>query len=65
MRPEDRLEMASLLEQEALLHRHGFEPVPENGGELWISLGTDGIPQLWTRAQALEELAAREREGAR
>ena len=30
---EDRLEMASHLNQEALLHRHGFDLIPEKGGE--------------------------------
>ncbi len=61
MTPEDLAEMRRRLSQEELLIRHGFEPVPENGGELWISCLPGGEPELWTRARALEELTALDR----
>ena len=61
MRPEDRAEMQHRLNQEELLIRRGFEPIPENGGELWISCEPGGAPELWTRAQALAELAVLDR----
>ena len=64
MTPEDLREMQRRLSQEHLLHAHGFAPVLEGGRELWIR-----DLELYTRGRALvsalEELAAREREGAR
>ena len=56
MIPEDLVEVSRRLNQEELLIHRGFEPIPENGGELWISCEPGGVPELWTRAQALEEL---------
>ncbi len=38
--------------QEHLLHRTGFEPLPEDGRELW----TKDL-ELYTRSRALEVLA--------
>jgi hypothetical protein len=54
--PEDLAQMASHLEGEALLHAHGFKPTPKNGGELWISYLHNGVPELWTRRQALDRI---------
>lgn len=61
MIPEDRAEMQHRLNQEELLISRGFEPIPENAGELFISCAPGGVPELWTRAQALEELAVLDR----
>ena len=48
MNPEDLQEMARRLEQEALLHAHGFEPVLPDGRELWTR-----DYELFTRCRAL------------
>ena len=48
MNPEDLQEMARRLEQEALLHGHGFESVLPGGRELWAR-----DDELYTRCRAL------------
>ena len=64
MTPEDLAEMQRRLNQEILSFRSGFAPVLEGGRELFAR-----DLELYTRGRALvsalEELAAREREGAR
>ena len=67
MTPEDLAEMGRWLEQEALLHRSGFEPVLPDGRELWMR-----DLELFSRGRALvvslEELAGegeRDRESVR
>jgi hypothetical protein len=62
--PEDLAQMASHLEGEALLHAHGFKPTPRDGSELWISYLLNGVPELWTRRQALDRIEDLQREEA-
>ncbi len=52
MIPEDLAQMARRLEQEALLHAAGFEPIRPNARELF----TRDL-ELYTRSRALEVLA--------
>ena len=65
VRPEDMTEMQRRLNQDELLIRHSFKPVPKNGGELWISYLPDGVPGLWTQRQALNCIQDLQREEAR
>jgi hypothetical protein len=65
MTPQDRAQMTRHLEGEALLRAHDFQPAPRNGGELWISYPPDGVPELWTRRQALDRIEDLQREDAR
>ncbi len=64
MIPEDRAEMQRRLNQEESLIGHGLEPIPESASELWISCEPGGIPELWTRRQALARIEQVRREGA-
>ena len=61
---EELQNMTRRLEQEALLHRHGFKPVPKNGGELCISYLLGDVLELWTRRQALDRIEDLQREEA-
>ena len=68
MTPEDLQDVSRHLDKERLLFVAGFEPILPDGRELWTRTGAEH-PELYTRGHALvvalEELAAREREGAR
>jgi hypothetical protein len=51
---EDHIEMRRRFAEEELLQGAGFEPAPDDGGELWVRR-EDGLRRLYTRQQALEE----------
>ena len=54
MTREDREEMRLRFEEEELLHGAGFEPAPDDGGELWVR--REGrLLALYTRPEALAE----------
>ncbi len=62
MTPEDLAEVSRRLEQEALLHQHGFAPVEPAARELWVK-----DDELFTRSRALVvalQILAGEGEGA-
>ncbi len=54
MTHEDREEMRRRFEEERLLHDGGFEPAPDDGGELWVRR-EGGLLALYTRPEALRE----------
>ena len=58
MTEEDRNEMGLRFAEEELLQEAGFEPAPDDGGELWVRR-EDGLLALYTRPGAL----AKAREG--
>jgi hypothetical protein len=51
---EDREEMRRRFAEEELLQKTGFEPAPDDGGELWVRR-EDGLLRLYTRPEALCE----------
>jgi hypothetical protein len=51
---EDSEEMRRRFEEEELLQGAGFEPAPDDGGELWVRR-EDGLLALYTRPEALAE----------
>jgi hypothetical protein len=51
---EDHVEMRRRFGEEELLREVGFEPAPDDGGELWVRR-EEGLLRLYTRPQALQE----------
>jgi hypothetical protein len=51
---EDRIEMRRRFAEEELLQEAGFEPAPDDGGELWVRR-EGGLLALYTRPEALRE----------
>jgi hypothetical protein len=51
---DDHLEMRRRFAEEELLREAGFEPVPDDEGELWVRR-EEGLRRLYTRQQALQE----------
>jgi len=51
---EDHIEMRRRFDEEHLLQEHGFEPAPDDGGELWVRR-EEGLLRLYTRPEALRE----------
>jgi len=51
---EDHVEMRRRFEEKRLLHEGGFEPTPDDGGELWVRR-EEGMLRLYTRPEALQE----------
>ena len=54
MTHEDREEMRQRFAEEELLQGAGFEPTPDDGGELWVRR-EEGLLALYTRPEALAE----------
>ena len=54
MTEEDRDEMRQRFEEEEMLQEAGFEPAPDDGGELWVRR-EGGLLALYTRQEALSE----------
>jgi hypothetical protein len=50
---KDYEEMRQRFAEEELLQGAGFEPAPDDGGELWVRR-EDGLLRLYTRPQALQ-----------
>ena len=53
MSDENHVEMRRRFAEEELLQESGFEPAPDDGGELWVRR-EDGLRRLYTRPQALQ-----------
>ncbi len=51
---EDHIEMRRRFAEEQLLQEGGFEPAPDDGGELWVRR-EEGLLRLYTRPEALRE----------
>jgi hypothetical protein len=51
---EDRIEMRQRFAEEQLLQEAGFEPAPDDGGELWVRR-EEGLLALYMRPEALRE----------
>ncbi len=54
MSDQDHVEMRRRFAEEELLQEAGFEPAPDDGGELWVRR-EEGLRRLYTRQQALQE----------
>ena len=54
MSDEDRIEMRRRFAEEELLQEAGFEPAPDDGGELWVRR-EGGLLALYTRPEGLRE----------
>jgi hypothetical protein len=51
---KDYIEMRRRFAEEELLQEAGFEPAPDDGGELWVRR-EGGLFALYTRPEALRE----------
>ena len=58
MSDEDHIEMRRRFAEEELLQEGGFEPAPDDGGELWVRR-EEGLLKLYTRPEALREARKR------
>lgn len=53
MTRKDYEEMRQRFAEEELLQGAGFEPAPDDGGELWVRR-EEGLLRLYTRPEALQ-----------